>query len=79
MQSALNHPPCHLTFSSADLDQIYNILVLKQLQNLDLPQGCDWELRWKRQIKKKSFESLLKKNNVVELLGIGLMTGLEKR
>lgn len=34
-----------LTFASADLDEVYDVLVVEQLQDLDLPQSCDGELK----------------------------------
>lgn len=33
------------TFGSADLNQIDHILMFEQLQDLDLSQGSDWELK----------------------------------
>lgn len=33
------------TFGSADLNQIDHILMFEQLQDLDLSQSCDWELK----------------------------------
>lgn len=37
------------TFSSADLNQIDHILMFEQLQDLDLSQSCDWELKQSNQ------------------------------
>lgn len=39
------------TFSSADLNQIDHILMFEQLQDLDLSQSCDWELKQSNQRK----------------------------
>lgn len=33
------------TFGSADLNQIDHILMFEQLQDLNLSQSCDWELK----------------------------------
>lgn len=59
-----------LTFGSADLNEVYNILVLKQLQDLDLPQSCDWKLT-----KKKIFFFFL---NVLTLITVIALTALTK-
>ena len=34
-----------VTFRAADFNQIHHILMVKKLQNLDLAQGSDWELK----------------------------------
>ena len=59
------------TFSSADLYQVHHVLMFEQLQDLDLSQSCDGELKHSRHTQTSVRDELIK---IQQLYSVRVMT-----